>query len=433
MIKKLKRKVIFLSMSSLLVLLTVIVTGMNLISYNSVVNEADQILSLLSQNKGRFPAFADDEFEGEMFGEDVFEDERFEDDKFGGNKGAMLPPGMSIELQYESRYFSVLLTANSNVIQVETSRIARINTASAIAYAREVVSDGEDRGLIHQFRYIVTYEGEAVRITFLDCESRLDSFYDFMYSSIIMAVVGYVIVFCIIAFFAGRIIRPISESYEKQKQFITDAGHEIKTPLTIINANVDVLEMELGTNECLEDMKQQTKRLTALTNDLVLLARMEESGDALQMIDFPVSDVVSEVVSSFKVLAQTQNQEFRCSIQPMLTMKGNTKTMEQLISILMDNAVKYCPEKGVIAINFEKRGRALHLTVSNTTEAEMQQESLNHVFDRFYRTDASRNSETGGHGIGLSVAKAIVTAHSGKIYASTGNAPSFVITVILPV
>lgn len=409
-------------------LLTVIVTGMNLISYNSVVNEADQILSLLSQNKGRFPVFADEVFEGEGF-----EGEKFADDKFDGNKGAMLPPDMSIELQYESRYFSVLLTTNGNVIQVETSRIARINTASAIAYAREVVIEEEDRGWIDQFRYMITYEGEAVRITFLDCESRLDSFYDFMFSSIIMAMVGYVIVFFIIVFFAGRIVRPISESYEKQKQFITDAGHEIKTPLTIINANVDVLEMELGANECLEDIQQQTKRLTALTNDLVLLARMEESGDSLQMIEFPVSDVVSEVVSSFKVLAQTQNKEFICKIQPMLTMKGNTKTMEQLVSILMDNAMKYCPEKGTIAIYFERRGRALQLTVSNTTEAEIQQENLNHVFDRFYRTDASRNSETGGHGIGLSVAKAIVTAHGGKIYASTRNTPAFMITVVLPV
>lgn len=413
MIKKLKRKFIFLSMSSLLVLLAVIVVGMNVISYNSVVGEADKVLALLSQNKGRFPVF--------------------EDDKFDEGKNVKLPPDMSVELQYESRYFSVLLNGGGGIIQAETSRIARIDTEAAIEYAQAIISKGKDQGFIDQFRYIITYENESIRITFLDCERRLDSFYDFMFSSIIMALGGYIVVFFIIAFFSGRIIRPISESYEKQKQFITDAGHEIKTPLTIINANVDVLEMELEQNECLEDIKQQTKRLTALTNDLVLLAHMEESSDSLQMIDFPVSDVVSEMVSSFKILAQAQNKAFICNIQPMLTMKGNGKAIGQLVSLIMDNAMKYCPEKGVITLDFEKRGRALHLTVLNTTEMEIQQENLLHVFDRFYRTDLSRNSETGGHGIGLSVAKAIVTAHGGKIYAASKDGHSFQINIVLPI
>lgn len=413
MIKKLKMKVIFLSMSSLLVLLAVIVVGMNVISYNSVVGEADKVLSLLSQNKGRFPIF--------------------EDEKFDGEKGVKLPPDMSVELQYESRYFSVLLNRSGNIIQAETSRIARIDTEAAIEYAREIISKGKNQGFVDEFRYSITYENESIRITFLDCERRLDSFYNFMFSSISMALGGYIAVFFIIVFFAGRIIRPISESYEKQKQFITDAGHEIKTPLTIINANVDVMEMELGQNECLEDIKQQTKRLTALTNELVLLARMEEACDSLQMIDFPVSDVVSEMVSSFRILAQAQNKEFTCNIQPMLTMKGNAKAIGQLVSLIMDNAVKYCPEKGVIALNFEKRGRALHLTVFNTTEMEIPQENLPHVFDRFYRTDVSRNSETGGHGIGLSVAKAIVTAHGGRIYATSRDGYSFQMNIVLPI
>lgn len=248
-----------------------------------------------------------------------------------------------------------------------------------------------------------------------------------------MVLVGFAIVFFVVSFCAGRITKPISESYEKQKQFITDAGHEIKTPLTIIIANVDVLEMDIGKNECLEDMKRQAKRLTALTNDLVYLARMEEAENTLPMIEFPASEVVSEAAMPFQALAQAQEKEFICDIQPMLSMRGNNKAISQLVSILMGNAFKYSPAGGTVSLKLAKQGKSLSLTVYNTTQTEVNEQDLHHVFDRFYRSERSRNSETGGHGIGLSIAKAIVTAHGGKIHASTEDGKSFLVTVVLPI
>ena len=150
----------------------------------------------------------------------------------------------------------------------------------------DVLQEGQSRGFSGNFRYAVSTEGETTRILFLDCGRKLDAFRSFLFASIAISLLGYVVVLLLIAFFSNRIVRPIAESDEKQKRFITDAGHELKTPLTIISADVDVLAMDLGENEWLEDIQKQARRLTALTEELVYLSRMEESEVSLTMIEF---------------------------------------------------------------------------------------------------------------------------------------------------
>ncbi|MBQ7347499.1 MAG: HAMP domain-containing histidine kinase [Clostridia bacterium] len=407
MIKRLKIKFIALSMVSLFLLLTVVVAGMNIINYVSMVRESDGILELLSKNKGKFP-------------------------DINNGKGDKLPPNMSPELPYESRYFSVLLREDGELMQVDTGRIATVNSAQATAYAEEVLQKNGDSGFIDGFRYLRSVEGDTTRITFLDCGRRIDSLQGFLLSSVGMATVGYIAVFVAVVFLAGRIIRPAAESYEKQKRFITDAGHEIKTPLTVINANADLLEMELGEHESIDEIRRQSKRLTALTNDLVFLAKMEETENTVPMVDFPLSDIVEEVTVSFRALAQMQNKELICSIAPMLSMQGNSEAIRQLVTILMDNAFKYSPNGGKVTLSLEKRGRSLCLTVFNTTKNEIDREALPLLFERFYRTDPSRNSKTGGHGIGLSIAKAITETHGGRLRASTADGHSLLIGVTFP-
>lgn len=407
MIKKLKIKFVALAMVSLFVLLLVIITGINVINYSTVVNEADTVLSVLSQNKGVFP--------------DIF-----------GDKNGRIPPQITQETPHESRYFSVVLDSSGNAIQTETSKIASVDKETAVQYALAAAMSGKQKGFIKTYRFNSSVEGNTTRVIFLDYGRQLNDFYAFLYTSIVMALAGLVIVFFVISFFAGRIIKPIAESYEKQKRFITDAGHEIKTPLTIINANADVLEMDIGENEYLGEIKQQAKRLTDLTNDLVYLARMEESQSAVQKIDFPLSDVVVETVQSFKTLALTQQKDINCNIQPMLSMRGDNKAIQQLVSILMDNAVKYSPKEQTVFVSLAKFSRQIQLCVQNATCSDVTNEQLSQVFNRFYRTDPSRNSATGGHGIGLSVAKAITNAHGGKIFARTDNGRTFTVYVIFP-
>ena len=270
-----------------------------------------------------------------------------------------------------------------------------------------------------------------LRIIFLDCRQEISSFRIFLFISLGMALMGFLIFFFVILFFSGRIIRPVAESYEKQKRFITDAGHELKTPLTIIQADVDVLEMETGENEWLADIRKQTQRLSGLTRDLVYLSRMEEAENALPMIEFPFSDVVAETAASFQALAKTQGKPFLCDIQPMLSLKGNEKAIQQSVNILLDNALKYSPAGGTVSLTVKKQGKTLLLTVCNTTAAPVPAGELPRLFERFYRPDTSRNSRTGGYGIGLSVAKAITTAHNGKIHAGS-NGDTLQITVTLP-
>ncbi|MDD6212392.1 MAG: HAMP domain-containing sensor histidine kinase [Clostridiales bacterium] len=339
---------------------------------------------------------------------------------------------MSQETPYETRYFSVLLNNSGEVVQTETSRIAAVDRATAIEYAQQAFQNKDSGGFIAGLRYMKYEEGNNFRITFLNCGKELQSFRSFLWISVGMSLCGLFIIFWVIFFCAGKIIRPAAESYEKQKRFITDAGHEIKTPITIINANIDLLEMELGENECLSDIHQQADRLTALTNDLVYLARMEEPENKVEMVEMPISDVISEAIVPFKAVAQGQGKEIRCSIEPLLSMKGNQKSMEQLISILMDNALKYSPSGEAVNVFFARQGKYLRLNVQNKTSDLVSTEDIPHLFERFYRTDQSRNSETGGYGIGLSVAKAIVTAHGGKIHAWTDNGSSFHITVSIP-
>ena len=408
MIKKLKIKFIALSMTALFMLLFVIVAGMNLLNFNSVTTEADQLLQVLSQNKGDFPDFKDD----------------------FSQKPHQLPPHMSPETPYESRYFSVVIDFSGNVYEIHTGRIITVDEEKAVEYAEKAISAKNGKGFVENFRFLCSNEQKGTRITFLDCGRRLDSFYAFLKASIVMSVIGYIIVFFIIIVLSERIIKPISESYKKQKRFITDAGHEIKTPLTIINANLDLLEMEIGGNESVEEIKSQTKRLTNLTNDLVYLSKMEEAENDLIKVEFPLSDLVFETASTFKALAQTQDKELIINIQPMISFFGNDKAIEQLISILMNNALRYSAECGKIAVHLFENNKEIQLHIFNTTKDYVVPESLNNVFDRFYRTDSSRNSEKGGHGIGLSVAKAIVEAHDGKIKAYTRDGYSFNVEVI---
>lgn len=405
MIRKLRIKFITLSMLALFALLLVIVVSMNVLNYSAVVDEADQTLSIMANNRGIFPDFEENQH----------------------------PSNMSPEAAYEARYFSVLLGRNEEVLQTDTGKIKAVDTQQAIEYAAQVMSTNNNNGFVENYRYVRYSEGAGTRITFLDCGRKLDDFRRFVYISTGMALSGYALFFFVILFFSGRIIRPVTESYEKQKRFITDAGHEIKTPLTIIKADVDVLEMEFGENEWLADIQKQAKRLATLTNDLIYLSRMEEANDSMQMIEFPFSDVVSEAAASFQALAQTQGKVFQCQIQPMLSLTGNEKSIHQLVSILLDNALKYSPNSGTVSLVLEKQNKTVQLSVFNTTENFIPKEKLNLLFERFYRIDPSRNSQTGGYGIGLSVAKAIVAAHNGKIQAKTEDGYSLQITVFFPI
>ena len=337
------------------------------------------------------------------------------------------------EMPYESRYFTVSVNAAGDVLNVDTGKIAAVDMADAVDYAQQVLQSGKTRGFADDYRWLRANTEDGALLLFLDCGRNLDTFRSFLVTSAAVSLLGLLAVFLLILAFSGRVVRPVAESYEKQKRFITDAGHEIKTPLAIIAADADVLETELeGESEWLSDIRLQTRRLTDLTNDLVYLSRMEEHRSDAQMVDFPLSDVVDETAQSFQSRAMQKRQTFTGEIAQGLTLHGDEKAVRQLVSILLDNAVKYAPEDGVIRLKLERQGKNAALSVYNTTATPIPRESMPKLFDRFYRTDPSRSSATGGHGIGLSIAKAVVGAHRGKITAETDDGQSLRITALLP-
>lgn len=406
MIKKLRFKLIAVSMVSLLVVLVVIECMVGFLNYRKICRDSDRILEILEENSGSFPKkFPENEMEGK--------------------------PLMSVEVPYESRYFSVLLDDTGETIFSDTGKIAAIDTADAIEYAQIAWERKSSKGFIDHYRYLTSASGTEVRIIFLDCRRQLDTFQNLLLTALGVTILGLLAVLILIIYLSARIVKPFSDNYEKQKRFITDAGHELKTPLTIIDADTEILEMDFGENKWLQDIQSQTKRLADLTNSLVILSRMEEGTKNAMVLEFPLSDVVEEVFQAFQASAQIHGKVLTGVIAPMISIRGDEKAIRGLVTILLDNAMKYSDTGGRITITLERQKNRIRLSVFNTTE-HISKEQIPHLFDRFYRTDDSRNSQTGGYGLGLSIAAATVASHRGKITAETEDEKSLRITVIFP-
>ena len=414
MINRLKKKFVALATVFMFVLMAVLLLIMNTVNYYRVVSESNSVLDVISQPGVPFP-----------------DGNRPPEPKDTKDMKDFMPPGMSPEVPYESRFFAVTVSDDGETVQSDLSRIVSVDDSSAQEYIDKALKSKKERGFIGDFRFSKMNDENGTRILFLDCGRMLDSFRNFLWISVAVGLLGCIIVFIAFMLTAGRLVSPIAESYEKQKRFISDAGHEIKTPLTIINANVDLLELD-GEKEELSDIRQQTERLTDLTNKLVFLSKMEEAEHTLQKIDMPLSDIVTEAANSFRAPALSRSLNYEIKVEPGITVNGSPDAVRQLLSVLLENAVKYTPDGGEIKLRLSSHRKTAVLTVVNTIKDNINDKDLQHIFDRFYRTDASRNSQTGGHGIGLSIAKAIVDAHGGNITASTKTGGEFIITATLP-
>lgn len=387
MLKKLKTKFVIITIVALFLILAAIVGSINILHHRSIVSDADDTLGLILTNSGKFPSNPEE------------------------NPDINLD--ITPEAPFESRYFAVVFL-NGKLAWVNTDNIAAIDDGTAITIARKVVEKNVDSGFYNDYRFLVDEEDGRTMVLFLDCSRLLKSAERFLIFSIVISLIGVLMVFIVLSIVAERIVTPIADGYEKQKTFITNAGHDIKTPITIIDADAELLEMELGDNEWLADIKKQTSRLATLTSDLIYLTRMEEERHA-PTEDFPLSDILDEVVSSFAGPAKTKNITLVHNITPAIFYTGDREAIRKLFILLMDNAVKYSPENDKIEVSARKLTRGIEISFSNSAPA-LDNSSVKRMFDRFYRSDTARSSG-GGFGIGLSVASAIVNAHKGKITA----------------
>lgn len=337
---------------------------------------------------------------------------------------------MSPEAPYETRFFTVSLDENGKVIATDTGFIAAVEPADAAEFAKNVWDSGSVRGYIDNYRYLWVDKDGGSLVVFLDCNRDLSAYRSFVLTAAAVSAGSLLAVFLLVMVFSKAAIAPVAESYKKQKQFITDASHELKTPVTIISANNEVIELENGSSQWTDSIRNQVERLTVLTGNLVALSRMDEESGNLIVKDFPLTNAVRETAEGFFAAAKARDIRYVIEVTENLTCRGNEESIRQLVSLLCDNAVKYADNGGEIRITLKSQNRRNVLIAYNTTE-NLEKGRQDRLFERFYRADSSRNSGTGGNGIGLSLAKAIVDAHKGKISAVSEDGKSLTVKVVL--
>lgn len=409
MIRKLQRKFVIITMASLLLVMTLIIGSINAINFYQINHRIDGILQMLTDNDGRFPKF----------------------EKGGGRPPRPSQgPHFNAETPFQTRYFTVQAAPDKTVIQIDTGHIAAITSSEAEEYGIKVLKNGRAMGYLGTYKYKQVEKPYGTLIVFVDCSSQLSTGFSFLLISLGIACASFLLVLILVGAFSKKAIQPVIASMEKQKQFITDASHEIKTPLAIISANAEVLEMTSGQNEWIDSIRNQIGRLDQLVKDLLTLSKMDEGGMKLVFTDFSLSDAVEETVKPFESVAEAQGKKLEMKIQQQVSYKGAESALRQLVSILTDNAFKYSDEHGTIRVSLSQSGKSTKLEVFNTVEA-VTEEHPERWFDRFYRSDASRSRQTGGYGIGLSIARTIVEAHKGRILVKNVDGKAVAFTVKL--
>ncbi|MBQ2877084.1 MAG: HAMP domain-containing histidine kinase [Clostridia bacterium] len=412
MIYRLQRKFILICTVSVLTVIALVFGVILVLNISSMNRNMDMLADRVSEGGGSFP--------GSM-------EEKPEPDK-------MPPPNaqdfefITPETPFSTRHFTVFFDKQGEVARTNTESIYSITEEAAIEYAESVLDDEDTRGWIDNYRYKVFASEMGTGVVFVDGSMSRSSL---MQS---MTIAGFVLLGCaalvliLIFLLSKKAVNPIAESYEKQKQFITDANHELKTPLTLILANLDIAEAELGKNEWLDDIRSEGHRMTELVNQLVALSRMDEEGQPLNMTDVALGELVANTAREFEPLAKERGKAITSSIDKEISYLGDEALLHRLVGILMDNAIKYCDQGGEITVNLH-RGRRTILTVENTYAAVGEIE-LDRLFDRFYRADKARKF-TGGYGVGLSMAKAIVEKHKGEITAYKKDAAHIGFKIVL--
>ncbi|WP_294785666.1 HAMP domain-containing sensor histidine kinase [uncultured Eubacterium sp.] len=454
MIKKLRKKFIIAAMCAILIVLESIILAVNIVNYHHLVEKADTLTEWIVSEGGSFgdaiagdssgidPGAQNGQNQNEQPPEvpDDLNSDTTPPDKSDGKNATeeqKNPPdnigkdhmGFSKETPFETRYFTVTFDSDGNMSDCDTGKIAAIDEDSAKEYAGEVYTSSKITGFFDIYRYRVTETEDGTMIVFVDCRQEITTVKNFAVNSFGISTLGLAAVFVLVVFFSKLVFRPVAESYKKQKQFITDASHGLKTPLTIIDANTEIIEMDNGESQWTKSIRNQVHRLTTMTQQLITLSKLDEGEVNGEKTKFSLSDALVDCVQPFETPAMMQNKTIETDIADEIRLNGEEKTIRQLFDILLDNAVKYSTPDSTIRVHLYTKGNKVILTVWNETEP-IPQGNLDQIFERFYRLDEARNSEKGGSGIGLSVAKAVVAAHKGKISAFSEDGHSMLIKVV---
>lgn len=322
----------------------------------------------------------------------------------------------SPEAPYMMRYFSVHLDNQDRIVNIRMDFVSSVSEQEAREYTADILKKRKNTGFYREYRYVLKKTENGTSLFFLNVSKELQFMKILLFISCLVAFISLIVVFFLVFIFSKRAIRPFMDNISRQKKFITDASHEIKTPLTSIAASAEVLAMEEEDNEWVKNIQNQTKRLSKLTADLITLSRLDEEEPFPEKNTFSFSDAVWEAIEPFDRLFEVKNKRFLYQIKDGLMFYGDKAAIQQMFSILLDNALKYSGENGWIRLSVRKKHRTIVVELQNSCQSKEILDA-DRLFDRFYRPDESRSLATGGHGIGLSIAQAIVRAHNGSISA----------------
>lgn len=387
MIRRLQQKFVWIVVASIALVIVILLGSINLLKHYITTKRADEMVDLLIDNGGQLPGL-----------------EPKPDRQRKKNQ-----PNIDADTGFKTRFFVVWLDDAGIVIQVDTGHIAAVTSEEALAYGRRAVEAGTSRGYDGYYRYHIAEDQAGYMVLFLDCSTELSSDRIFFMLSCAIGGGTFILISFAAVLCSSLAIRPIRQAIEKQRRFVADAGHELKTPLAIISANNDVLELTHGQEQWTTSIRNQVDRMDKLLKYMLELTKLEVEKPALHMEPLELGALVQEAVEPFVALANSNEVTIDLHVgeQPYI---GDKSALQQLICILMDNAVKYAGEGGRVWVKLEGN----YLAIDNTCP-EMPQGDLNRLFDRFYRADTSRSRQTGGYGMGLSIAQSICHNHRIKL------------------
>ncbi|WP_297819504.1 HAMP domain-containing sensor histidine kinase [uncultured Lactobacillus sp.] len=405
MIQKFRWKFISLSIASLFIVIFVTIGSLVAVNFYQDHQEVDRVLNTLVQNNGNLTL---------NNSQDIYKDKDF------------IFNQKNPESIFQYRYFTVSVAPNNKIIITKQPEDFKLSKQDIYSKAGRIANSRFKKGMIRldhsNYAYQIFFNDQGQKsIIFLNTSLIFTRSWNLLRLAVFLGIIALLVFASILIITSGKAINPIVIAYKKQQQFITNAGHELKTPLAIISANTEMQEMIGNESEWTKSTKEQIERLTNLVNNLISLARMSETGElALEKVN--LSEVTQQNCKDFASLVKQKKLTLKESIQPNISVLAEEKTLKELINIFLDNAQKYCDPDGIISVDLRKNklNTYAHLTISNTY-SKGKNKNYKNFFDRFYREDESHNNKKSGFGIGLSMAQDLVHAFKGKLKVNYHN------------
>lgn len=305
-----------------------------------------------------------------------------------------------------------------------------LDTSAAQQYISAILSENASNGMVNNYQFCKSEKSNGTLIVFTDKQAELDMLDQLTRTTILIGIVTFAILSVLAYFFSKKSIEPIKIAFEKQKQFVSDASHELKTPLTVISANADVLSEEIGENKWLKYIKSQTERMNILVNDLLNLTRLENNTSEFIRVDFNLSQAITNTALPFECQAFETNKIFEVDVEEGIVVNGSENHIKQMAAIFIDNALKYSGDGGKVVVKLKRQGDKSVLSVFNTGSG-VKEDEKHKIFERFYRSDDSRSRMTGGYGLGLAIAKSIIDKHKFKVIVDNHEGESICFNIIM--